>query len=315
MSTSSYTTESSPGTADNASEWALLDPLTMRARANNRISLPGRVYRGFTAPLRLLPDFLIIGTQRGGTTALYHYLRSHPCITPATTPDVHFFDKKYRKGLTWYRGHFPTYIEQQYAQRLRRRPLVTGEACSSYLFYPHTPKRVASILPHVKIIVLLRNPVDRAYSQYYHAIELGQETLSFEEAIRCEEERIAKEREKILQDEFFYSNAYMHLSYLGRGMYVDQLQPWMKLFPREQFLILKSEDFYTEPVPTYKRVLAFLNVPEVEPKVRKKEYKHYSHNTYFSQMDPALRKRLTAYFEPHNARLYDFLGMNFGWEK
>lgn len=191
---------------------------------------------------------------------------------------------------------------------------MTGEACSSYLFYPHTPKRVAGIVPEVKIIVLLRNPVDRAYSQYYHALELGQETLSFEEALQCEEERIAGLREKILQDEFFYSDAYMHLSYLSRGIYADQLQPWMSLFPREQFLILKSEDFYSDPVSTYKRVLAFLNVPEVEPKVRKQEYKHYSHNTYFSHMDSALRRRLTEYFEPHNARLYDMLGVDFAWE-
>jgi hypothetical protein len=174
---------------------------------------------------------------------------------------------------------------------------------------------VARILPRVKLIVLLRNPVDRAYSQYYHALELGQETLSFEEAIQCEEDRTARERERILQDELYFSNEYIHLSYLKRGIYVDQLQDWMSLFPREQFLILKSEDYYTDPITTYKRVLAFLKVPEIEPRVRKKEYKHYSHNTYFSQMDPLLRRRLNDYFEPHNARLYDFLGVDFGWEK
>jgi Sulfotransferase domain len=310
-------TESSIGAAANeaSSDWALLDPLTMRARKSSRVPLPARIYKGLTSPVRLLPDFLIIGTQRGGTTALYHYLRAHPCITTAITPDIHFFDKKYSRGLAWYRGHFPTLVEKYYAQHLRERAFVTGEACSSYLFYPHTSKRVASILPRVKLIVLLRNPVDRAYSQCYHALELGYETLSFEEAIRREEERIAGEREKILQDELYYSNVYMHLSYLKRGIYVDQLREWMSFFPRERFLILKSEDFFTDPVTTYKRVLAFLNVPEVEPQVRKKEYKHYSHNTYFSQMDPALRRRLNEYFEPHNARLYDFLGVDFGWEK
>jgi len=200
-------------------------------------------------------------------------------------------------------------------QHLHRQSFVTGEACSSYLFYPHAPKRVAKVLPHVKLIVLLRNPVDRAYSQYYHASELGHETLSFEEAIQIEEERIAREREKILQDEHYYSNEYIHLSYLSRGIYVDQLQSWMSLFPREQFLILKSEDYYADPVNVFKRVLTFLNVPEAEPQVRKKEYKQYSHNTYYSQMNPALRKRLLEYFEPHNACLYDFLGIDFEWDK
>src|SRR5579863_2670833 len=158
-------------------------------RQDGETPLFEKLYRGMTSSLRLLPDFLVIGTQRGGTTALYHSLQTHPYIKPATTTDTHFFDKKFNKGLTWYRGHFPTSVERYYAQRLRRHAFLTGEASSSYLFYPHTPGRVARALPHVKLIVLLRNPVDRAYSQYFHAIELGHETLSFEEAIQDEEER------------------------------------------------------------------------------------------------------------------------------
>jgi len=302
-------------TGGASSSEGLLDPLTMRARKINRETLPGKLYRGMTSSLRLLPDFLVIGTQRGGTTALYHYLQTHPYIKPATTTDTHFFDKKFNKGLTWYRGHFPTSVERYYAQRLRRHAFLTGEASSSYLFYPHTPGRVARALPHVKLIVLLRNPVDRAYSQYFHAIELGHETLSFEEAIQDEEERTAHERAKIMQDANYYSDAYTHRSYLSRGIYVEQLQAWMGLLPREQFLILKSEEFYAAPVTAFKQVATFLNLPEVEPRLRKQDYKQYSHNTYFSTMEPALRKRLSAYFEPHNARLYDYLGINFGWDK
>src|SRR6266496_2269605 len=179
----------------------LLDPRTMRARKVINIPLLERLYRGTTYPIRLLPDFLIIGTQRGGTTALYHYLKTHPCIASASTLDTHFFDKKFSKGLGWYRGHFPTRLEKFYAEHLRGHPFVTGEANSSYLFHPHVPKRVAQELPQAKLIVLLRNPVDRAYSQYYHAIELGRETFSFEEAIQYEQERTAREREKILADE------------------------------------------------------------------------------------------------------------------
>ena len=226
----------------------VLDPLSMRARRIGRVPTIEKFYRGITSSIRLLPDFLIIGTQRGGTTALYHYLKTHPCITPATIADTHFFDKKYSKGLAWYRGHFPTSFRKISAQHLQRRAFVTGEASSSYLFHPHAPKRVAQVLPHVKLITLLRNPVDRAYSQYYHAIELGHETLSFEEAIQSEEERTWQEREKILKDEHYESHTYQHRSYLSRGIYVEQLQAWMHVFPREQFLILKSEDFYAGPV-------------------------------------------------------------------
>src|SRR5690348_6863383 len=147
-----------------------------------------KLYRGVTSPIRLLPDFLVIGTQRGGTTSLYHYLQAHESIAPSSIKEIHFFDRKYARGLAWYRGHFPTGAEKWYAQRLRRQAFVTGEASPVYLFHPHVPARVKQALPAVKLIVLLRNPVDRAYSQYYHAVELGLETRPFEEAIGDEVE-------------------------------------------------------------------------------------------------------------------------------
>ncbi len=273
--------------------------------------LIAKIYRGMTSPLRLLPDFLVIGTQRGGTTSLYHYLEELPSIAPATTKEIHFFDRRFDKGLAWYRGHFPTGLERLYEQRVNKQAFVTGEASPSYLFHPHVPRRIAKALPHVKLIVLLRNPVDRAYSQYYHAVELGLETLPFEAAIKDEEERTARERAKIMQDEQYESYAFKHLSYLSRGIYIDQLQTWMSLFPREQFLILKSEEFYADPASSVKQVLTFLDVPEQGMKEQK--YKQYNNTTY-SSMDTALRQRLVEYFEPHNARLYNFLGVDFGWD-
>ncbi len=296
-------------------ERGLLNPLTMRARRPMNMPAVEKLYRGMSSRLRLLPDFLVIGTQRGGTTALYHYLKTHPGIHSVTTTDTHFFDKKFHKGLDWYRAHFPTRFEKVYTQRISRQSFVTGEASSSYLSYPHAPRRVAQVLPQVKLIVLLRNPVDRAYSQYYHTCELGYETLPFEQAIQAEVARIGSEREKILEDEHYYSDAYKHQSYLSRGIYVDQLQSWLALFPREQFLILKSEEFYADPVTTFKQVSAFLDLQDVEPQLRKQEYKYYAHNTYYSGMDSALRQRLLEYFAPHNARLYEFLGINFGWDQ
>ena len=279
------------------------------------IPLLKKLYRGMTHPIRLLPDFLIIGTQRGGTTSLYRYLKAHPCVGETSNKDLHFFDRRFHKGLAWYRGHFPTKIEKYYAQHLRGRVFVTGEASPSYLFHPHAPKRAAQTVPHVKLIVLLRNPVSRAYSQYHHAVKLGYETLSFEEAIKGEEERTAREREKILADGYYYSEEYKHRSYLSKGIYVDQLQAWMRLFPRDQFLILKSEDFYADPAATVNQALAFLNLPQVESKVSEGEYKQYNNNTYSSKMDEELRKRLIEYFEPHNARLYAYLGVDFGWDR
>jgi len=263
-----------------------------------------------------LPDFLIIGAQKGGTTSLYNYLQAYPYIGSAARKEVHFFDRRsnLNKGLSWYRGHFPTRVEQYFTQRLRQQAFLTGEATPEYLFLPHIPEQVARVLPHVKLIVLLRHPVDRAYSQYQHAVVQGHEIRSFEEAINAQEASLAEEQASILQDEDYEHYTYMQHCYLMRSIYIDQLQRWIHLFPREQFLILKSEEFYADPAITLKQVLGFLNVPTSEVELRKSEYKPYYANHY-ATMDMALHKRLIAFFEPYNALLYDFLGVNLGWDK
>lgn len=291
-------------------------PHSIMAYKNSPTPLADKLYRGLTHPIRLLPDFLIIGTQKGGTTSLYNYLQAHPCITPAARKEVHFFDRRLNlnKGLGWYRGHFPTCIERYYAHHLRKETFVTGEATPEYLFLPHIPYKVARVLPHVKLIILLRHPVDRAYSQYQHAVVQGHETRSFEEAINDQEARFAEEQVNILQDTDYERYTYMQHCYLTRSIYIDQLQRWMSLFPREQFLILKSEEFYAAPAVSLKQVLDFLSVPVSELHLRKIEYKPYNNNHY-AAIDRALRKRLIAFFEPYNAHLYDYLGVNFGWDK
>jgi hypothetical protein len=274
-----------------------------------------KMYRGITAPLRLLPNFLIIGTQRGGTTSLYNYLIARPGVGPAMVKELHFFDKKFNKGLSWYRAHFPSSIQKYSYQFTHKQTFVTGEASAYYLFHPHAPKRVAKVLPHVKLIVMLRNPIDRAYSQYNFEVDLGREALSFEDAIEREEERISKEREKMLADEGYVSFDYSRYSYLARGIYADQLQTWMSLFPKEQFLMLKSEDFYADPVNALEHTSKFLNLPELETHEKQKKYRLHNYNTTsYPKMNPDTRKRLAEYFEPHNARLYDLLGVDLGWE-
>ncbi|HLQ28236.1 MAG TPA: sulfotransferase domain-containing protein [Ktedonobacteraceae bacterium] len=273
-----------------------------------------KAFRATTNPLRLMPDFIIIGTMRGGTTSLYSYLTDHPSIGPAYMKEVHFFDVYYHKGLHWYRSQFPSSVQKYYSERVQKQQFITGEASPYYLFHPHAPKRIARVLPQVKLVVLLRNPVNRAYSHYYHELAGGYETLSFEEAIRREEERIGKEAKKLAKNEQYISYSHRHYSYLARGIYVDQLKIWMDLFPREQFLILKSEDFYTDPASGLKQCLEFVNIAEVGLKEHKEEYERLN-TTKPPRMDPETRKRLVEYFEPHNARLYEYLGADFGWDK
>jgi len=276
--------------------------------------LLNKAFCASTSALRMTPDFIIIGAMRGGTTSLYSYMTAHPGVGPAHTKEVHFFDVHHKKGFSWYQAQFPLLVQKYYTEFLQKRRFITGEASPYYLFHPHAPKRIVKRLPHVKLIVLLRDPVTRAYSHYHHEVSSGFETLSFAEAIECEEERIGKEAEKLAQDEQHVSFQHRHFSYLARGIYVDQLQHWMRYFPREQFLILNSEDFYADPASGLKQALEFVNLPTIGLKVQKEEYEQLN-ATKPPKMAEEVRRRLKDYFEPHNARLAEFLGRDFSWNR
>jgi hypothetical protein len=287
---------------------------TLRSRWPRVIS---RYWRMLTSPMRLLPDFIVIGVQRGGTTSFYRYLTENPCIAPAAVKEMHFFDLRFKNGVHWYRAHFPLFLHKEYAERMRGHNLITGEATPAYLFYPLVPERVARILPRVKLIVMLRNPVDRAYSHYWLQVRVGHESLSFEEAVRREPERLREEWENVSEagsqhgdDLRHYFRLLGRYSYLSRGLYVDQLQGWGALFPKEQMLILCSEDFYADPAASLQQVCAFLNVPNWELN----EYKRYRGGKY-PRMNPATREWLIDYYRPHNERLYEYLDMRFDWDK
>jgi Sulfotransferase domain len=251
-----------------------------------------------------LPDFVIIGAQKGGTTSLYHLLTQHPLVEPCAKKELHFFDIVFgQESVEWYKRCFPTPSWQD-GQRT-----ITGEATPYYLFHPRVPERVAQVIPQARFIALLRNPVDRAYSHHRQEVTKGNEILGFEEAIEAEKARLGGERAEMLQVERYFSVDHQRYSYLSRGIYVDQLLRWSEFFSEKQILVLKSEDFFERPKESLKLVLDFLGLPEWEPaawEVRRK-------GEYERQMDPSTRRRLEEYFEPHNKRLYEFLGKDFGW--
>jgi Sulfotransferase domain len=255
-----------------------------------------------------LPDFLIIGTEKGGTTFLYWTLCQHPYVEPATEKELHFFDtrKWFKRDVGWYRSQFPA------PTRRDGQKVITGEASPYYLFHPFSPRRASTILPNVKLIALLRNPVDRAYSAYNHKAAAGQEPLSFEEALAEEEKRTAGELEKMLADERYYSSSLRKYAYRSRGIYVDQLQRWHKYFAPNQLLVLKSEDLFADPVGTVGIVHQFLNLPKRDMSIPSSAEERNSRS--YSPMAPATRQRLEQFFEPHNQRLYEYLDVDVGWQ-
>ena len=274
-------------------------------------SLKAALWRGwlqartFDASQRMLPAFIIIGAQKGGTTSLYNYLIQHPQIAAAQEKEIRFFDYKYANGLDWYRAHFP-----RRRSAGAPRTLISGEASPNYLYDPRPPARIAQLLPDVRLIVLLRNPVDRAFSSYQMNIRRGYETLGFAEALAAEAERLDGELERVESGAIRVSRARQYYSYIDRGRYAEQLERWLRYFARDRLLLLRSEDFFTRPAEALCTTLAFLDLPEHAIDT------HQVHNAgHYAELDPVLRTRLQAEFVDHNRRLAALTGLDWGWDQ
>jgi len=272
------------------------------APARSVIERLRRRYRLATAPGRSLPDFVILGAERAGTSSLFHYLAMHPQVAGSMDAEVHFFDHHYAAGERWYRSNFPR------AARLSRDSRV-GEVSPYYLYHPCAPARIRKLLPDAKLIALLREPVGRAISQYFHECHLGHETLPIGEALRAEDNRIAHVAH-LPVDAQYKTRAHRSHAYRRRGLYAEQLQRYSALFPREHMLIVPSEKMFAEPQAVLREVFGFLGVDRdflcegLHPMnvARLKD-----------DVPEAIRQELAAYFAEPNARLCDDLGWDPGW--
>ncbi|WP_164667665.1 sulfotransferase domain-containing protein [Virgibacillus doumboii] len=246
-----------------------------------------------------LPDFIIIGAQKGGTTSLYEYLIQHPKISGSIAKEVHYYDANYEKGLNWYKAHFHPSITNT----------IKGEATPYYLFHPKVPYRIREDSKNIKFIVLLRNPVDRAYSHYKMMVKRGIEPLSFENAIDEEDNRIHHEFEALNKGEIDHSSLVQDFSYISRGIYVSQLERWMTLFPKENFLILNSENFYENTESHMRKIEEFIGVNKWE------NYSFEVHNSGNpgNKMNVVTEKKLESFFAPFNEELYKLIGENYNW--
>ena len=257
--------------------------------------------RRATSLLRMLPSFINIGEAKCGTTSLYDYTVKHPNILPAFKKEVHFFDLSFEKGLNYYKSFFPT--------SLKNNECITGEKTPYYLSHPLVPKRISDTLPSVKFILLLRNPIDRAFSQYHQQFSRNYETMSFEDAIKNEEKRLDGEEEKMIKNSKYQSYSHRHHSYLKRGRYYEHIMRWLEYFPKDQFLILTTEELDDNPKEIMNQVYDFLELPSFDVPIIPKSKK----GTYKEKMNPETRLQLFEYFKPHNEELYKFLQKDLGW--
>jgi hypothetical protein len=268
---------------------------------------PVRHARPF-ARFRMMPDFIIIGGHRCGTTSLHHYLSEHPRIVMACTKEVHFYDVWYDRGLDWYRSHFPLRALQALSKLRPGGGFLTGEASPYYLLHPAAPARAAQHSRDARLLAILRDPGERAFSHYKRMVRKQVEPLSFEEALDREEERLAGEAEKVLSNPGYRSDALRQWSYATRGRYAEQLERWLEHFPREQLLVVSLNALERDPAGTMARVFKHLGLPPASSR------SYGVHNaTRDSRLAPETAARLRAYFAPHNRRLYELLGEELGF--
>jgi hypothetical protein len=242
---------------------------------------------------RALPDVVILGAQKSGTSSLHHYLVQHPRVIAPLRKEVHYFDLNFARGERWYRAHFGR----------TGQPGLNLDSSPYYLFHPAVPARLHALLPQARLVVLLRDPVRRAYSHYWHERDKGRETLGFEEAIAAEPGRLAKSEAALADGTLEASPAHQHFSYLARGRYAEQLERWFAVFPREQFLVLRFEELAREPLSVLNHTLSFLGLPPAgSVSLEARNTRRYP------PMPEATAERLREYFEPHERRLELLLG-------
>jgi hypothetical protein len=196
-----------------------------------------------------LPNAIVIGAAKGGTTSVYRWLSRHPDVCASRVKEVKYFNDHYDKGACWYAAHFVG----------DGRKSVRVEASPSYLWDPRLPERVRSLLPTPKLVVLLREPVDRAWSQYWMRVRHGWERLSFRDAIRREADRFGLAG-PFPADGSVAATVYAHQSYLGKGVYAPQLERWLAAFPRSSFHFIRSEDLFRSPAAVLGELLRFLGL-------------------------------------------------------
>ena len=260
-------------------------------------------FRYITSPLRVLPDFFVIGAVRSGTTSLFHYLNQHPNIAGASYDELGYFDDNYHLGISWYKSLFPTIFTKRKIEKEHGK-FLTFDDTPFYIYNPLVAKRIKNEFPNAKMILLLRNPIDRAYSNY-NLVENSKKT--FEEIINQEINEIENTTIKQSKDEFHLVNNFYE-KILTRGFYAKQLEYWYKIFPKEKILIQSSEEFSKNTHNVLNQIFSFLEIKQFTIKdigkynVRK-----------FPPMKQKTRDDLIEFFRPYNESLYKLINKKFDW--
>ena len=267
--------------------------------------LVGRV----TSRSRTLPALLVSGGHRCGTTSMYKALVQQPTVfRPVWRKGVHYFDVDYDRGLDWYRSHFPLAVQLDLAARRHGTRALAFESSPYYLFHPLAPARIARDLPDAQLLVLVRDPVERAHSAHAHEYARGFEDLDFASALAAEDDRLRGEEARLVADPTYRSDAHRHQAYRARGEYAAQLERVAAIVGRDRIKVVDSHQFFNEPEEVFGSVLDWLGV------ARGARTRFERHNARpRAEMPEDLRRRLEEHFAPHDAALEEWLGHVPSW--
>lgn len=260
-----------------------------------------------TARWRLQPDFLVVGAQRAGTTTLYRILSEHPgVLRPTQSKGIGYFDEEHHRGARWYRAHFPLASAAHRGRDGRRR--LTFESRGYYLHHPLAPERIARELPGTRIVVVVRDPVERAYSAYRHEHARGFEDEDFATALALEDHRLAGEAERIRADPTYRSHAHRHQALLGRSRYAEQVRRFVDALGADRVHVVDAGHLFTDPGPELELLEEFLGLETWQPA----RVEHWNARPA-SPLEPELEDRLRRYFAPHDAALEQLTGRRPSW--
>jgi hypothetical protein len=263
--------------------------------------MPGRFFHP-------LPEVIVAGAMRAGTTFLHHALCAHPLIARAPIKELQFFSLGWPEGAAAYRRQLPWRGPAwAYASAGRRQPLAI-DSSPYYLFHPQAPSRVRQSLgTSIKVIVLLREPGERAWSHYRLSLARGHEHLGFLDAIALEGKRLAGETERLAAGREAVDAPHQIFSYVTRGRYAEQLERWWTQIPREQFLLLRSKDMFNDPQATFDQVCHFLGLPAMDLPVDLPR-----NAALTATLPPQVREKLDEIFAAPNRALFKLTGIDFG---
>jgi hypothetical protein len=281
-------------------------PYPLRRRMEHRVMEVAKWFRTDG----VLPDVLIIGAMKSGTTTLFDMMCEHPGFLAPLTKEIEYFTnpRNFSRGVGWYRAHFPSRRAMQRSSRALGYKVVTGEATPG-MSTPFYATNARDVVPAARLIVTMRNPVDRAWSHFQHMRRIYRsDATTFMEAIKADLD--AYYRGEALTPENFRREwpRLVIRNYVQRGHYAEQIEHWLDHFPRDQFLFLNFDDWRRCPSQAANAIARFSGLPE-----HSFTYRKSNTGSYDESMPAQCRRLLTAHYRPHNRRLFDLLGEDWRW--